>query len=297
MLIDQTIVDWLLEKDNPGVRVRALTGLAGFAVDDPKVIEARQHVKQTLSSAQKLSWIEQQGQIVVYSLTALAECGLTHEDVPVELVVDRILSQPFDANCADLMVLRAMVMLGYGKDRRVTDRLNLVDETRLPDGGWLCLHRVNKMERVPKSCIKVAMHGLLLAAELKKQGIDMAGNDQLVHYFAKRRLFFRMDKPDQLVLNQPGRRMTDVFFPQEYFHVGLPVLLEALATLGAGKAEEFEDAWNLLEDKKDPVGKIPLEGTLPGNRAYLPKERVGKLSKWGTLYAYLAWKNRSTEWS
>jgi hypothetical protein len=152
---------------------------------------------------------------------------------------------------------------------------------------------VNKMDRVPKSCIKVSMHGLLLAAELKKHGIDITGTNNLIHYFMKRRLFYRMDQPDQLVLNQPGRRMTEVFFPQEYFHVGLPVLLEALTALGAGQAVEFEDAWKLLESKKNQQGCIPLEGTLPGNKAYLPRERIGKSSKWGTLYAYLAWKNRA----
>jgi hypothetical protein len=232
------------------------------------------------------------GQILVYNLTALAEMGLTREDVSIEPVVGRLLDQPFDANCADLMALRAMVMLGYGMDERVVERLKKMTSARLPDGGWLCLHRVNKMDRVPKSCIKVAMHGLLLAAELKKRGIEIAGTEQLLHYFLKRHLFYRMDRPDQWVLNQPGRRMMDVFFPNEYFHVGLPLLLEALAVLGAGEAAELDEAWGFLDAKKDRQGKIPLEGTLPGNKAYLPKERVGSPSKWGTLYTYLAWKHR-----
>ena len=136
------------------------------------------------------------------------------------------------------------------------------------------------------------MHGLLLAGELKKRGIEIPGSGELVNYFLKRRLFYRMDKPDQLVLNLPGRRMTDAFFPHEYFHIGLPALLESLATLGAGKAIELDEAWELLEGKKDSQGRIPLEGTLPGNKAYLPKERVGKPSKWATLYSCLAWINR-----
>jgi hypothetical protein len=234
----------------------------------------------------------QQGQILVYQLTALAEAGLSGEDIPIEPVINQLLSQPFDANCSDLMALRAMVMLGFGNDGRLVERLKLVRDTRLPDGGWLCLHRLKKMDRVPKSCIKANMHGLLLAAELKKRGTDLPGTDQLVHYFLKRRLFYRMDQPDRLVLNLPGRRMTDMFFPNEYFHVGLPQLLEALATLGAGQAVELGQAWSLLDEKVDQQGKIPLDGTLPGNKAYLPKERVGKPSKWGTLYAYLAWKHK-----
>lgn len=288
MNMDPFILNWLLEEDNPGVRLRTLTGLCDLPKDHPYVTDARQKILQAIDTARDLSWMGLDGQILVYNLTALAEMGLTREDVSVGPVVDRLISQPFDANCADLMALRAMVMLGYGRDARVVKRLGQMEESRLPDGGWLCMHRVQKMERVPKSCIKVAMHGLLLAAELMKQGIEITTTGQLVEYFLKRRLFYRMDKPDQLVLNRPGRRMTDVFFPQEYFHVGLPVLMEALAVLGAGGVVELDEAWKLLEAKKDQQGKIPLEGTLPGNRNYLPKERIGKPSKWGTLYAYLA---------
>jgi hypothetical protein len=290
--MDDEIINWLLESDNPGVRVRSLVELCGFPEDHPAVKEARCRVKQILSAASDPSWMALNGQILVYNLTALAEMGLTREDVPIEPVVDRLLTQPFDANCADLMALRAIVMLGYGNDSCVIERLKKVEETRLADGGWLCLHRVQKMDRTPKSCIKVNMHGLLLAGELKKRGIEIAGTERLLHYFLKRRLFYRMDRPDQLVLNQPGRRMTDIFFPSEYFHVGLPVLLEALSTLGVGQAGEFDGAWSLLDEKKNQDGRIPLEGTLPTKKSYLPKERVGKPSKWGTLYAYLAWKNR-----
>jgi hypothetical protein len=291
-MINQSVLNWLLEKDNPGVRVRALTGLGDIPDHHPEVVEARQGVKQTLHAAVDLAWMAQQGQILVYQLTALAEAGLSGEDIPIEPVIKRLLSQPFDANCSDLMALRAMAMLGYGNDGRLVERLELVKDARLLDGGWLCLHRLKKMDWIPKSCIKVNMHGLLLATELKKRGTDLPGTDQLVHYFLKRRLFYRMDRPDRLVLNLPGRRMVDVFFPNEYFHVGLPQLLEALATLGAGQAVELEQAWSLLDGKVDQQGNIPLDGTLPGNKAYLPKERVGKPSKWGTLYAYLAWKHK-----
>ena len=38
------ILSWLLEEDNPGVRVRALTGLCGYAQDHPEVTAARRLV-------------------------------------------------------------------------------------------------------------------------------------------------------------------------------------------------------------------------------------------------------------
>jgi len=145
------------------------------------------------------------------------------------------------------------------------------------------------MKEVPKSCISAAMHGLLLAGELKKRGLYFSGSEQLIRYFLERHLFYRMDIPTQIAIEH----MNEVFFPIAYFYVGLPSLLDALAALGAGKAKELQEAWSLLEKKRDQDGKILLESTLPANRSYLPKERVGKPSKWGTLYAYLAW-NKAT---
>ena len=292
MNINHAVISWLLEESNPGVRLRTLTGICGFPEDHPSVQEARGLVKRTILTALDLSWTALKGQVLVYNLTALAESGLSYQDLDIEPVVDRLLSQPFDANCSDLMAMRAMVMLGYGYDPRVADRLKQMEDARLPDGGWLCLHRVRTMARTPKSCIKVSMHGLLLAGELKKRGIEVEGTGHLVDYFLKRRLFYRMDRPTRLVLNQPGRRMTDVFFPSEYFHMGLPLLLEALAALDAGGATELQEAWDRLDEKVDRQGKITLEGTLPAKKNYLPAERVGKPSKWGTLYTHLAWKWR-----
>jgi hypothetical protein len=293
MKISEEIANWLLEEDNPGVRVRTMTDLCGFSKDHEKVRAACQVVTQTLPAAYDLSWVNLKGQVLTYNLAALAESGLSYKDVPVETAADKVLSHPFDAGCGDLMALRALVMLGYGSDPRVEERFAQLRDVQLPDGGWLCLHRVKKMKKVPKSCIRAAMHGLLLAGELKKQGCSFDGSESLIDYFLKRRLFYRMDHPTQHVLpDHPGRRMTDVFFPIEYFRVGLPLLLYALAILGVGQAPELHEAWKLLDEKKDEQDRIPLEGTLPSNKSYLPRERVGKPSKWGTLYAYLAWENR-----
>ena len=293
MLTNEAILNWLLEDDNPGVRTRTLTGLCGYPEDHPAVTASRRLVIRTLPAARDLSWMSLKGQILTYNLTALAESGLTGQDIPVKTVVDKILAQPFDASCGDLMALRALVMLGYGNDPRLEERLTTLKDVQLPDGGWLCLHRVRKLKRVPKSCIRADMHGLLLFAELKRAGLPLRQDEQLIGYFLKRELFYRMDDPTQLVLNDhPGRRMTDIFFPSEYFRVGLPVLLYAFTVLGAGEAPELEEAWRLLEEKQDADGRVLLEGTLPLNKAYLPKEKVGRPSKWATLYACLAWKHR-----
>jgi hypothetical protein len=291
MRTDKAVLDWLLEEDNPGVRVRALTGLCGLPQDHKDVKAARRLVTQTLHAAHDLSWMELKGLTLIYNLTALAESGLSRRDVRIGPVVKTLLAERFDAGCGDMMLLRALVMLGYADDRRVQERLAQMADVQLPDGGWLCLHRLNKMDRIPKSCIKAAMHGLLLAGELHKRGRTVPWSAELIDYFLRRRLFYRMGDPARLVLDsRPGRRMTDVHFPIEVMRVGLPVLLEAFAALGVGQARELQEAWRLLDEKSDEQGRLRLEGTL--NKSYLPKERRGKPSKWATLYASLALKNR-----
>ena len=36
-----------------------------------------------------------------------------------------------------------------------------ITEKQLPDGGFLCLHRLDKMNRIPKSCVKANMYALM----------------------------------------------------------------------------------------------------------------------------------------
>ncbi len=281
------VLEWLLDPVNPGVRLRALTDLCGLAPNAPAVQDARAQALVWLPAARSLGWLELKGLAATYNLTALAECGLTRADLPLDNLATCLLAAPFDAGCGDYLLLRALVMLGYAGDALVQERLALAAQTQLPDGGWLCLHRLNKLKETPKSCIKAACHALLLAGELAKRGMPQPWGAELSAYFQRRRLFYRTDNPAQLVLSyRPGWRMTDIFMPAEVQRVGLPQLLEALSALGVGSAPEFADAWALLESAKDSLGRLVLQGTQ--SKPYLPREAVGKPSRWATLYAALA---------
>ncbi|MHB9031950.1 MAG: hypothetical protein ACYC6L_02770 [Anaerolineae bacterium] len=280
-------LNWLLEPANPAVRLRTMLDVQHLDPADPDVQLARASVLAWLPQAGDLAWLDDRGLLLTYNLTALAECGLTREDLPIAPLVDRLLEARYDAACGDYMLLRALVMLGYARDPRVAERLGRMRHVQLPDGAWLCLHRLRNRDEVPKSCIKAAMHALLLAGELAKRGIVEAWSGDLVHYFIRRRLFYRSDKPGMLVLPyRPGWRMTDVFMPAEVQRVGLPQLLEALTAAGAGAAPQLVEAWQLLASKKDDQQRVVLEGTQ--NKPYLPHEPVGKPSKWATLYTVLA---------
>ena len=73
---------------------------------------------------------------------------------------------------------------------------------------------------------------------------------------------------------------------------GLQNIVESFCALGYGNDPRLSKAWNILNSKKTLDGKYILNGTL--TKSYLPKERVGKPSKWVTFYAMLANKEKLT---
>ncbi|OGO04493.1 MAG: hypothetical protein A2Y60_06525 [Chloroflexi bacterium RBG_13_54_9] len=329
------IINWLLEDDNPAVKHRTLTELLGKSGIDSGVARIREQVLNNIPQAIDKTWMmSTRGMLVTYNLLALAECGLTKEDVDVSAVFKQWLQEPhskrlytstwwpssvnwkpkfqfdappsissltgggsyhpggwFDGACGDALLLRALVSLGYKDNERVRGWLNAFSESVLPDGGFLCLHLRPVFKYTPKSCMKDNINALLMLAECKKHGLVFECTDKLVDYFMKRKVFYRSNSPNTMVLNdRPGKRMIDNYFPAVPSRVGLPQLLYAFSVLGAGSEPELKEAWELLQGKKDREGKSLLEGTLA--KSYLPKERVGKPSKWVTLYAMLAEKYR-----
>ena len=90
-----------------------------------------------------------------------------------------------------------------------------------------------------------------------------------------------------------GWRTIDTFYPFEVMRVGLQNIVESISALGYGNDPRLQEAWDLLAAKQGADGKFSLDGTL--SKSYLPKERVGKPSKWVTFYALLAQTERDTK--
>ncbi|NLG84173.1 MAG: hypothetical protein GX493_06120, partial [Firmicutes bacterium] len=87
-----------------------------------------------------------------------------------------------------------------------------------------------------------------------------------------------------------GKRTIDTFYPFEVTRIGIQNVIEAFCALGYGNDERLKEAWDLMDNNKNDDGKMILKGTLA--KSYLPKERVGKPSKWVTFYSLLAEKER-----
>jgi hypothetical protein len=279
---DNSTIQWLLEDENPAVKYRTQTELLGETADKSPIVT---WVNDFLPA----DWTEREGLWSTYYLNTFAECGLTFDDISLdkEKAIHFGTSYRFEHSCGDYMRLRALIRLGL-----VDEAVNIVHEAsmkQLPDGGFLCLHRLDKMKRIPKSCVKANMYALLFCSECRKKGIKVDIEEPLLDYFWNHNLFFRTDNPNVLILNaREGWRTIDTFYPFEVMRVGLQNIVESLCVLGYGNDPRLNEAWNILGSKKIPDGKFILNGTL--TKSYLPKERVGKPSKWVTFYALLAEK-------
>lgn len=163
---DSTCIQWLLEDDNPAVKYRTQTEFLGQPADKAPVLE-------WLNAFLPTDWTSRTGLWSRYYITAFAECGLSCTDIPLdkEAIIGFGRAFSFEHNCADYMHLRALVKLGLADEPTVAEIIRHLPERQLPDGGFLCLHRVDKLKRIPKSCVKANMYALMFCAECKKRDI------------------------------------------------------------------------------------------------------------------------------
>lgn len=285
--MNKEILNWLLEEDNPAVKYRTQTELLGKTADNT---DAKAWIFGKFPEA----WHETKGLWFTYYITALAECGMKYGDIALEHLQKAFdgFASIFDCSCGDFMLLRALVKLGCGNNETVRQTIEKAGEHMLPDGGFLCLHRLDKLKYAPKSCYKANIHALMLASECKKNNIECPFTDRLTEYFWGHNIFYRTDDKSTLVLNaRSGWRTIDTFYPFEVMRVGLQNIVESFSALGYGNDERLSQAWDMIAGHKDESGKVLLGGTL--TKSYLPKERVGKPSKWVTFYTLLAEKERA----
>ena len=237
----------MLEDDNPAVKYRTQTEILGETADKALVIK---WVNDFLPAA----WTERDGLWSVYYLNTFAECGLTFEDVPLakKKAIHFGNNYRFEHSCGDYMRLRALVRLGLANDCVVSDIIRILPDKQLPDGGFLCLHRVDKMNRIPKSCVKANMYALMFCAECRKKSIKTGIEKPLLDYFWNHNLFYRTNNPSTLILNaREGWRTIDTFYPFEVMRVGLQNIVESLCTLGVWKRSPFTRSMGYSEQQEN----------------------------------------------
>lgn len=223
-----------------------------------------------------------------HALSALAEYGLTCEDVDIDRYVDRhIANTNFRDGCGEGFLLRNLVALGYADHPAVKEELPLALSTQQIDGGFPCISNNPKIKKpgVPhKSCFQMTASYLLLAAELKKKDIDCPQTKGIIDYFLGRDVLYRHDDSTRFVKDCHAT----TFHPPVCTRIGLHMILCALSILGYGNDPACNRACELLDSRQGDDGKYALDGSL--TRPYIRIEKPGKSSKWVTFYALLSEK-------
>lgn len=281
----EQIIEWLLEDNNPAIEYRTKTELLNEKANNSKVID---WIKNILPE----DWKNTKGLWLTYYYNAIAECGISGTEFGIKgsVITKWLKNNKFGYGCGDFMQLRAFIMLGFEKELKEIEIFDKLEERQLLDGGFLCLHRLDKYKNMPKSCVKSNNLALMLLSECKKRNIETPIENNFLKYYWKHNLFYKSTDLSSLILNaREGWRTIDTFYPFEVMRIGLQNIVEAFCALGYGMDKKLKEAWNLLEEKRDKDGKYILNGTL--TKSYLPKEKVGKPSKWVTFYTLLAKKH------
>jgi hypothetical protein len=311
MSIPETVISWLLQDNNPSIQARTLTELLGRDASCPDVVQAKGRISDSKTAVKILALIRPDGEwprkgpsdnSPEMGFSYLGELGLDRTHPTVDRAVEVYLAKqyedgsfqdsyttraeyyhprPNDSSCYYSLTIRGLMQLGYRDDPRVRKAIQYCLSQSRFDGGYLCTKSYAKA--TTKSCIRGSKNVLLLFSEIPEVW-HTPQCQRLVEYFLDRRAFFRRSDPAQYVTGQPG-----MIFPIHY-RLGLIEPLYALSKMGYGNHPALAEAWQLLSQKRDEMGRYILDWKLPAC-AFNPGEK-GLANPWITLYAYLAMKYR-----
>ena len=285
------VIKWLLEDDNPAIKYRTQIEILEMAKESADVDATR---KALLSSdlLKTVMALFDAGKDFSdsHAFSAIAEYGLARDDVDIDRYVDRLIANTnFRDGCGEGFLLRNLIALGYADHPAVKKELPFTLSTQQSDGGYPCVSNNPKIKKpgVPhKSCFQMTASYLLLAAEMRKRGIDCLQTEGIVDYFLSRDVLYRHDDSTRFVKDVHA----STFHPPVCTRIGVHMILHALSILGKGNDPGCNRAWEILDGKRGGDGKHILDGSL--TKPYIKIEKPGKPSKWVTFYAVLAEKGR-----
>lgn len=184
--MDQSVLSWLLEKENPEVRLRALKEYEKLPEDDERIIACKNALLQSKTYERALKKLRSDKPWAKYdAILAFAEWGLNRADIGKDIdneVFALIESTGFKMLCGEPLLLRNLVKLGYGREAVVKNEINAMLGLIKEDGGFGCIStnkKINDPRKPHKSCARLTVEYLLLVAELHLQGTGRRARTRL----------------------------------------------------------------------------------------------------------------------
>ena len=288
--MDQAILEWLLEEETPEVRLRTLKEYEKLPEDDESVAACKKALLESKVYERGLKKLRTDKPWAKYdAILAFAEWGLTRDDIGRDIdndVFALIESTGFKMLCGEPLLLRNLVKLGYGREETVKNEIDSVLGLIKEDGGFGCIStnkKINNPNKPHKSCARLTVEYLLLAAELRLAGCRTACESALVHYFTKRNIFYRTDDMKTPMVDV----MLGTFYPPDPIKIGAHQIVYALRVLGCEPASgAMQAGYEVLNRHRLENGRYVLTASksIPAFKA----GNTGEANKWVTLYAYMA---------
>ena len=288
--MEKTILEWLLDEKTPEVRLRTLKEYERLPEDDERVVTCKNELLHSKVYERGLKKLKKDKPWDKYdAIMAFAEWGLTRDDIGNDIddeVFGLIESTGFKMLCGEPLLLRNLVKLGYYTEDIVKNEIDKVLANIKEDGGFGCIStnkKINDPKKPHKSCARLTVDYLLLAAELSLKGHRPKCADALVHYFTKRNIFYRTDDMKTPMVDV----MLGTFYPPDPIKIGAHMIVYALRVLGCEPASgAMQAGLKVLDEHKLENGRYVLTASksVPAFKA----GNVGEENKWVTLYAYMA---------
>jgi hypothetical protein len=315
--MNEEVIDWLLEPNNPSMRYRTMTELLDIPSEDKFVHASRLQIPQSFAVKNILDkmhpegyWLQKNprtkeilGNGVKYGsfgtthfcLSYLAELGMDNTNKQIAKASNRYLSlQKSDGDflghysCLLGYNIRTFLLLGYRNDPRVQKSIDLLLSTDRPDGGYLCdMHEGKYKTRSVKSCIRGSLKALLGLSYLPEYW-NRNRCIELVEYFLNRGGIYKTTNHDLFVNKDMERNSFPITWRANVFEI-----LLSLSKMGYGNDKRLEKAWMYMHSKMDSAGKYRLDWT-PGQSTWKVGKR-GVPNKWITFYSLLANKHKNMQ--
>jgi hypothetical protein len=298
MASEESVIDWLLEGD-PAVRWQVMRDL----LDEPAETWERERRRVVESGwvAALLGfrgadgeWPKGRWTDAPWTPLLLVACGLTEGHPAGRGPIERLLGRfmPAGASVDGEFLLKRVDLchlgfwLGLGahfleEDPRLPALGEAVLSAQLDDGGWNC--RVRNYPRTSHSSFHTTFNVLENLRIAVARGIvpKRAFGDaeaRALEFMLSHRLY-RSDRTGEVI----SERFTQLIYPWHWHYTVLRGL-NYLRLTPAIADERLTDPIDMLQEKRKPNGRWPLQTRIPGT-LLVEMEKPGQDSRWNTLRA------------
>jgi hypothetical protein len=269
--MNQAVIDWLLERDQPSVRYQTLTDLLERKQDDPEVREAHSQIPRIGWARDILRLQNRRGlwesheprnvrewlnflrvpEYVATTWRALVLCdlGLTSNDPRIRKIADRFFEYKLrmgsminiftEEVCYVGNTARMLTRFGYGDDFRVRKLYDWLLEDQREDGGWNCSQGTpGTLDAWEALAAYAVLPGSRRSGKIE-QSISRGAE-----FYLERSLF------------QEGRRYAPWFrfhYPTHFFY-DILVGLDLITKLGFSGDSRLGPALQMLQEKRQANG-------------------------------------------